>query len=340
MRLKAKSNPLKFRTVVLIAACAAVTVFAVFLYTVYYGSSIICCHAYGDNDDKGTVNVLYAGSLMNTMEKSLGLAFQATGYAYQGEGHGSLQDAQMMINDVRSPDVFIGVGTNVMQLLASQSPSRATWWLSFASDQLVIAYNEKSPFARQLDAASKNQTAWYSVLEQPEFKLGVSNPKLDPKGVYAILLFKLASIYYKDASLVMYLNSTHALTFAEETMPAELQVGAIDAIIAYKHEAIEQQLPYVPLPPRINFGSQSESQYYSQVSVDVSGKESVGAPITYDVTIPDDAKNKDGALAFVKFILHDAHAQRLLGQHGLSPIKPPVAGGNNTSAIPQLFNDH
>ncbi|HVX01640.1 MAG TPA: extracellular solute-binding protein [Nitrososphaera sp.] len=336
---------MKVRIVILATAGVTAAIFAVSLYTVY-GGSISCCIASREADnnhkDKGTVYVLYAGSLVNTMEKSIGPAFQdVTGYAYQGEGHGSLEDAQMMINDVRSPDVFIGVGKDAMQLLANHSPPRATWWLSFASDQLVIAYNEKSPFAKQLDVASKNQTAWYRVLEQPGFKLGFSDPKLDPKGVYAVLLFKLASLYYKDASLSQYLNSTHASMFAEEAMSAELQAGAIDAIIAYKHEAMEQHLSYVSLPSRINFGSLSDLQYYSQVSIiDLSVKrKTLGAPVTFAVTIPDTSKNRDGALAFVKFILNDAHAQSLIKEHGFSPIRPPVIGGN-VSAIPQLFDDH
>lgn len=299
------------------------------LYVIYNR----CCTT---SQGKGTVYVLYAGSLVNTMEKSIGPAFQTTiGYTYEGEGHGSLQDAQMIINNERSPDVFISVGTSAMRLLANQSRLLTTWWYTFATDQLVIAYSNRSSFASQLDEASKNQTAWYRVLEEPGLRFGVSDPTLDPKGVYAILLFKLASIYYNDTSLGQYLNSTHTQTFAEETMTAELQTGAVDAMVAYKHEAIEQHFAYISLPSKVNFGVPSDSQYYSQVSVYVSGKKNVGAPVIFVATIPAVGKDRTGALAFLKFILTDAKARTLLISHGLAPVEPPIVGGN-ASAAPQF----
>jgi ABC-type molybdate transport system substrate-binding protein len=56
------------------------------------------------------VNVLYAGSLISVMETKLGPAFSHLGYDYKGEGHGSIQDANMIIDGQRFPDVFISVG--------------------------------------------------------------------------------------------------------------------------------------------------------------------------------------------------------------------------------------
>ena len=45
----------------------------------------------------GDVNVLYAGSLIAVMETKIGPAFSHLGYNYKGEGHGSIQDANMII---------------------------------------------------------------------------------------------------------------------------------------------------------------------------------------------------------------------------------------------------
>src|SRR5713226_997368 len=56
----------------------------------------------------GTVLVLYAGSLVATMENGLGPAFGRTlGYEFQGEGKGSLALANEIKDKLRQPDVFI-----------------------------------------------------------------------------------------------------------------------------------------------------------------------------------------------------------------------------------------
>jgi molybdate/tungstate transport system substrate-binding protein len=89
----------------------------------------------------GDVNVLYAGSLISVMETKLGPNFSHLGYGYKGEGHGSIQDANMIIDGQRFPDVFISVGEQPITKLIDNNPSLAKWYLGFASDELVIAYN-------------------------------------------------------------------------------------------------------------------------------------------------------------------------------------------------------
>lgn len=59
----------------------------------------------------GKVFVMYAGSLVKTFEKDFGPAFQTkTGYTYTGEGRGSLQIANMILDGQRRPDVFVSAG--------------------------------------------------------------------------------------------------------------------------------------------------------------------------------------------------------------------------------------
>jgi molybdate/tungstate transport system substrate-binding protein len=97
------------------------------------------------------VNVLYAGSLIVVMETKIGSAFSHLGYNYKGEGHGSIQDANMIIDGQRFPDVFISVGGQPITKLIVNNPSLAKWYISFASDELVIAYDPKSHFAADLE---------------------------------------------------------------------------------------------------------------------------------------------------------------------------------------------
>ena len=98
----------------------------------------------------GDVNVLYAGSLISVMETKVGPAFSHLGYDYRGEGHGSIQDANMIIDGQRFPDVFISVGEKPITKLIDNNPSLAKWYIGFASDELVIAYNPKSQFEQIL----------------------------------------------------------------------------------------------------------------------------------------------------------------------------------------------
>ena len=60
----------------------------------------------------GKVFVMCAGSLVKTFEKDLGPAFQTkTNYTYTGEGRGSLQIANMILDGQRRPGVFVSAGT-------------------------------------------------------------------------------------------------------------------------------------------------------------------------------------------------------------------------------------
>jgi hypothetical protein len=68
----------------------------------------------------GDVNVLYAGSLISIMETKIGPTFSHLGYNYRGEGHGSIQDANMIVDGQRFPDVFISVGEKPITKLFSK----------------------------------------------------------------------------------------------------------------------------------------------------------------------------------------------------------------------------
>src|SRR5579884_2475388 len=60
----------------------------------------------GAHAASGTVNVFYAGSLVNLNENLIGPAFAAgTGYTYQGQSAGSLAIANQIKGKLATPDV-------------------------------------------------------------------------------------------------------------------------------------------------------------------------------------------------------------------------------------------
>ena len=58
------------------------------------------------------VSVMYAGSLVKIMEQVVAPSFHnQTGYNFIGEGKGSVQISNMILDGFRTPDVFISADT-------------------------------------------------------------------------------------------------------------------------------------------------------------------------------------------------------------------------------------
>lgn len=287
----------------------------------------------------GSLSVLYAGSMTANIENDVKPAFEKeTGVSFEGEGAGSSQLAQEIKSGLRTPDIFISASPSVNNkiLMGSANHNKVQWYLTFARDQLVIAYNPKSKFADQLQAAQKDKTPWYNVLQEKGFLLGRTDPKLDPKGASTVLMFDLAAKYYHQPSLANTLMGgsieNPSQVFPEESLLARLTSGQMDAIIAYKHEAVNWKVPYITLPNAINLGDPSMSKEYSTVSVSTgTGKTTKGAPIVFTVAIPNTVKNEAAAEAFVKYIASGA-GHELLMQEGFTPI--PIELGGSKSLVP------
>jgi molybdate/tungstate transport system substrate-binding protein len=283
----------------------------------------------------GKVFVMYAGSLVKIFEKDLGPKFQTkTGYTYTGEGRGSLQIANMILDSQRRPDVFVSAGTIPINKLInstsiiSKSPS-TQGLVKFASGEMVIAYLPTSKFHTDLDKAKKGLESWYLVLSEQGFKLGRTDPDLDPKGYYTIIMSKLANSYYKDPNIKQRIlgdDKNPKQLFPEETLITTLETGHLDAIVAYKHEAIARGLEYIALPPQINLGNPSLSNFYKTATYTLpSGQTVHGEPIYFSVTIPDAYQNLAGARAFVKFLL-SPDGSTILRRDGLDHINPVIQG--------------
>jgi molybdate/tungstate transport system substrate-binding protein len=331
------SIPVKFLLFVLIA-------FVTTLNTPINSKSIIS-NAQQTSQDQGKVFVMYAASLIKTFETSLGPSFEkTTGYTYTGEGKGSVQIANMIIDDQRKPDVFVSAGTTpIMKLMMNESSNNvgsrkqqqqrqplAQWLVKFGSAEMVIAYSTTSHFHLDLDKAKKGEIPWYLVLSEPSFRFGRTDPELDPKGYYMVIAAKLANIYYNDQNIkqrILGEDRNPKQVFPEETLATTLETGHLDAIAAYKHEAISKGLSYIALPSQINLADPTYSDLYKKASYTFGTGQTVhGEPIYFSVTIPGaTVNNLAGAVSFVTFLLSRESEPILQGQ-GLDYIKPIVEG--------------
>ena len=114
------------------------------VYTI--GNEFLTVKGTPTTDNQGKVFVMYAGSLVKTLEDVIGPAFQnESGYAYVGEGKGSVQVANLIRDGFRTPDVFVSAGTVPITRLMNTTPPLAEWLLEFGSAEIVIAYSPNSP---------------------------------------------------------------------------------------------------------------------------------------------------------------------------------------------------
>ena len=284
------------------------------------------------------VFVIYAASLIKTFEEIIGPAFQKeTGYLYQGEGRGSVQVANMIIDELMKPDFFVSAGTiPIKKLMNNTSTPFAEWLVKFASAEMVISYSSNSRFYNDLEQARTGQISWYEVLSKPGFKFGRTDPELDPKGYYMIITAKLANLYYNDSGIKQKILGEDRNTkqiFPEEILKTILEQGQLDAVASYKHEAIARGLPYIMLPAQINLGDPTFADFYRKASyiLESGGQTVFGEPIYFSFTIPTTVKNLNGAISFGNFIL-STNGKSILQKEGLNPIKPIAEG--NTSKIP------
>lgn len=250
----------------------------------------------------GSVSVLYAASLQDLMNTSVGPALQrATGYGFNGYPAGSSDLANEIKGKVRRGDVFISASPKVNSTLeGSANGSWVSWYAPFASTSLVIGYNPKSPFAAQLKTKP-----WYQVVTKPGFKLGFTDPKLDPKGVLAVAALNQAAATYHDPALKKIATNTSDV-FPEQDLVGRLQAGQLDAGFFYTVEASAAKIPTVSLG-----------------SIHKSGE--------YTITTLHGAPDETAAVAFVKFLL-SSRGQTLLRGVGLTVSPQPTSVGSGVPA--------
>jgi molybdate/tungstate transport system substrate-binding protein len=304
-------------------------------------SILLIAEQYSQASPRGEVFVMYAGSLVRTFETEIGPVFQEkTGYAYIGEGKGSVQLANMIVDQQRRPDIFVSAGTVSIEKLMDNKPALAHWLVKFATAEVVIAYTPNSPFFDDLEKARKGELLWYEVLSKDGLKFRRTDPELDPKGYYAIIVAKLANLHYNDPTIkdrILGADRNPEQILPEETLKTALQQGQIDAAAAYRHEAVARGLPYIALPKEINLSDPAFSNFYRQASYTLgSGVTVYGDTIPFCITIPDTSKHLDGAIAFMKFLLSEK-GMSLLERDGLYPIKATAEG--DLKQIPSTIID-
>ncbi len=292
----------------------------------------------GTTAAKGTANVAYASSLEYLNEKIVGPAFQkAAGYKYSGRAGASGELSSNIASGEISPNVFESVGGDNITPL---EPRFTKWYVQYATTSIVVAYNPASKYASQFEAIASGKKPLkdlYTVMETPGFKLGRTDPSIDPQGRSFIYMLELAQAkYHLPAGTVTKIlggapgSATSSEIYAEASLDATLQSGQLDASSAYLSQAIQLHLHYIALPAGINLGSAADAAQYAKAHVTITGNVTKsGSPLVIDITTI--GKPTTAGTAFVAYVLSPA-GLALHKQGGYTLLTPTACG--DTSSVP------
>ena len=273
------------------------------------------------------LTIFHAGSLAVPFDEA-GEAFMAQhpDVTVQTESAGSRATIRKVTELGKLADI-IG-SADYLAIEELMFPDWADWYVIFATNEMVIAYTEKSKYHDEITADN-----WYQILLRKGVEYGHSDPNADPCGYRTLIVWQLAEVYYGVPGLYHMLDEGCP---PQNTRPMEvdlialLQAGALDYAFEYRSVAIQHGLEYLSLPDEIDLSDFGLADYYAQAQVEVTGEEPGttitlnGAPIAYGVTIPRNAPHPELAISFIKFLL-GAEGQAIMENCGQFPIVPAIA---------------
>ncbi|WP_049993486.1 extracellular solute-binding protein [Halapricum salinum] len=298
------------------------------------GGCVVAGTAPGLFGGRPAVDVLAAGSLVGAFDGKIGPAFaEASAYDYRGEYRGSNAIVRLVEADQKTPDVLVVADPGLLR--EPSISERVSWDVTFAANELGIAYAPETSVGRRLEAGQP----WYRVLSDSEVEIGRTDPDLDPLGYRTIMLFDLASRYYDQPELAAVLRDNSVVAARESHLLAGIESGSRPAAFCYRNMAIDHGLPFVDLPPELNFADPGYADHYASATYTTDqGKTIEGRSINYAAAVPGTADRPEAGRAFVEFLLSNPDLLREMGlvvpetlprQHGRPPteIRRVLDGG-------------
>ena len=248
--------------------------------------------------------VYNAGSLALPLRAALDSFAAREQVTVEQENAGSLETARKLTELGKIPDIVAVADYEVIPLLLI--PSHAAWYAKFARNRMVLAYEDRSRGANEI-----NTNNWWQVVTRPGVQVGRADPSLDPNGYRTLLVWQLAERFYKQPGLEGRFLATapqRNVRPKEADLVGLLQAGEFDYIWSYESIAQGVGAKYVTLPQEIDLSAPDDSAAYAVASVRVAGKtprDSVtmrGQPIVYAFTVPTRAPHPEIAEKFAEYL--------------------------------------
>jgi molybdate/tungstate transport system substrate-binding protein len=215
-------------------------------------------------------------------------------------------------------------------------PGGATWYLTFASDGVVLAHRDSLPEGLAIDS-----TNWWKVLQRRDARLVRVHPDSDRTGRLALLVLQLAERQLGQPDLATKLLGRGGKPLVRSTTSsalALLRADSGDFAWARATEAAAAGVPALRMPPEIDLSDPAHAPLYARartVSPGAAPGDSTvvtGAPLAFVLSIPTDAANPAVAARFIRFLLSE-DGSRLLRTGHLRPLARRVAVGNGVPSL-------
>ncbi len=315
--------------------------------------------------EKTPLVVFAAGSLIQPFDQ-LEKAFEAKYPQIDvlGEYHGSIQVMRHATDLHEKIDVVATADQALIPLLmygtqdAETGRPYANWYLRFATNELGLAYTEKSKYADEI-----NTENWFEVLTRPDVKVGIADPRFDASGYRAMMVYWLAQNVTGQADLFQRMfdgqfrypvttltqdglttiripevlettaDSHIVMRGGSIQLIALLESGDVDYVFEYESVIRQHNLKLVEMPAALSLGDQGSNPFYQgvQVKLDFQRFASVkpefrGEQIGYGITIPSNAPHPQAAELFLQFLL-GPEGQKIMEENHHPLLQPVIADG-------------
>lgn len=272
---------------------------------------------------KNEIIIFHAGSLSIPF-KQLANVYQEKnpGIKILLEPAGSIVCARKVTELKKPCDIIASADYFVINELLM--PDYATWGIRFATNEIVIAFQEKSKYSADI-----NKSNWMDILSREDVIYSRSDPDSDPCGYRTLFALLLAEKFYNRPGMAekMLAKNTEFMRPKEVDLVALVESNAADYMFQYKSVAIQHNLKFIELPDEINLSDPKMNDIYRNVSVEVAGNSPgskmkvIGEYINYSITVLSNAPNKDTAINFIEFML-SPDGMEIFRRNGQPPIIP------------------
>lgn len=200
----------------------------------------------------------------------------------------------------------------------------ANWNISFAANEMVIAFTDKSRKKDQI-----NSTNWHQILLNADIIYGRSDPNSDPCGYRTVMTMQLTALMEKNPEILKLLDKDQNYMRPKEVdLLGLLEANVLDYIFIYRSVAQQHNLKILSLNDSVNLSSSDLADWYSSAQVDISGKKPgeyenlKGEPMVYGITQLKKAPNPELAKAFMEFFFDTDKGMKIIRDQGQASIIP------------------
>jgi molybdate/tungstate transport system substrate-binding protein len=195
------------------------------------------CGKEGPPQPEKELIIFHAGSL-SVPFRDISKAFNELhpNVTIKAEAAGSRTCARKISDLKKQCDIMASADYKVIANLLM--PEYTDFNIQFATNEMAIAYTEKSRFAEQISTAN-----WHEIMLKENVAFGRADPDLDPCGYRTVMAFQLAQKHYNIPGLAEKLTAKDKYIRPKETdLLALLEAGEIDYVFIYRSVASQHGL--------------------------------------------------------------------------------------------------